>query len=100
MGYGQGAYGSGPYGSIVVREADVSIELEEKGKLTVTVLDTGGSALSGVSVAISGGADRSADTGEDGTTVFEDLPVTDYDVEASHPDYFDDTVSVPESAFQ
>lgn len=99
IGYAEGPYGVTEYGGIVVKTTAITVELEEKGKMTVTVLGAGGSSLSGASVAISGGTSESATTDSNGEVVFETIPVAEYTVDITHSDYISETATVSASDF-
>lgn len=88
IGYGQRGYGQGYYGGYMVKTTSVSLTLEEKGKMTVTVEDPGGNALSGVSVTLSGTQSQSGETGSNGKVIFDGIQIGDYTVEASKDGYF------------
>lgn len=83
----------------MVQTTSVELTLEEKGKMTVAVKDPGGSALSGVSVTLSGTQSQSGETGSNGKVVFDGIQIGDYTVEANKDGYFSTSSQVSADDF-
>lgn len=84
----------------MTKEANVTVTLEEKGKMAVEVADTGGSPLSGVSVSISGPSSETATTNSNGVATFNGIQIGSYEITATLEGYFEQTTSVDSSDFQ
>lgn len=100
IGYGESDYGEGPYGGYMTVEANVTLTLEEQGKLTVTVQDGTGGAISNATVSISGPESQSGSTDDNGEVVFQPISPGEYTVEASKDGFFDAATQITESDFQ
>ncbi len=75
-----------------VIERDNPICIEDGGSLSGRIVDaTNGAAIEGVTVSLSGTAQRTTATGSDGTYSFVDLPAGPYTVTAEKDDYITET---------
>lgn len=81
-------------------EANVTLTLEEQGKLTVTVQDGTGGAISGATVSISGPESANGSTDDNGQVVFEPISPGDYTVEATKDGFFDAAAQIDQGDFQ
>lgn len=99
--YGESGYGDSTYGTTTTMTKSVqkTVTLEEKGKITIAVQNPGGSAITGVSVSISGTSSASAETDSSGQVVFDGVPIGDYTVTLTEPGYFEQTVSISQGEF-
>lgn len=99
MLYGNKGYGEGGYGGTMTKEATVSVTLEEEGKMTVTVTDGNGNAISDATVELSGTQSETGTTDDNGDAVFQPIQIGDYDVSITKEGYFSETKSVSSGDF-